>query len=60
MEFNNVLANRQSKAKAIDLPDQSCVHSVKAIEDPIQMFWRFLCWFLAYSLALGYSQRTWL
>ena len=38
MELDDVLANREPQTKTIDLPRQSCIHAVEAVEDPVEMF----------------------
>ena len=38
MELDDVLANREPQTKTIDLPRQSCIHPVEAVEDPVKMF----------------------
>ena len=40
MEFDDVLANRQPQTKTIDLPRQSGIHAVEAVEDPVKVFRR--------------------
>src|SRR5947209_4907860 len=38
VELDDVLANREPQTKTIDLPCQSCIDPVKAIEDPLKVF----------------------
>src|SRR6266566_6888762 len=38
MELDDVLANRQPQTKTIDLPRQSGIHPVEAVEDPVKVF----------------------
>ena len=38
VELDDVLANREPQTKTIDLPRQSCIDPVEAVEDPVKMF----------------------
>ena len=38
MELDDVLANREPQTKTIDLPCQSGIHAMEAVEDPVKVF----------------------